>query len=72
MTPSPWRHSRHHIECCFNCKPPKRYPGCGDHCPEYKEEKAKLAADKQREKEYLENHPTISNYDFNKVKRKNR
>lgn len=28
------------IECCHHCKPPKRKPGCHDHCPEYKAERA--------------------------------
>ncbi|TLN26710.1 hypothetical protein FDZ71_00425 [bacterium] len=28
------------IRCCHKCKPPKRYPGCGDHCDEYRAEKA--------------------------------
>lgn len=22
------------FECCHFCKPPKRYPGCQDHCPD--------------------------------------
>lgn len=64
--PTPWRNERHIIECCDGCVPPKRYPGCGATCKEYKEEKAKYLADKQREKEYLKTHPTISDYDFNK------
>lgn len=68
MSPSPWRKERRSIKCCKDCKPPKRYPGCGDHCPEYKKEKAKYLADKQKEKEYLANHPTISDYDFSRSK----
>lgn len=28
------------IKCCKDCKPPKRYPGCSDHCEDYKKEKA--------------------------------
>lgn len=24
-------------ECCHYCKPPKRYPGCHDHCPDKQE-----------------------------------
>lgn len=24
--------------CCYGCVPPKRYPGCHDHCPERKEQ----------------------------------
>ena len=66
MSPSPWRSERRSINCCYGCKPPKRYPGCGDHCPEYKKEKAQHAIEKQREKEYKEKHPTLSNYDFNR------
>lgn len=29
------------FECCHYCKPPKRYPGCQDHCPEGIAAKAK-------------------------------
>lgn len=63
----PWR-SHREIKCCFGCVPPKRYPGCGDRCPEYKAEKAKIAEEKQREKEYKDNHPVLKAYDFNKVR----
>ncbi len=28
------------INCCHYCVPPKRHPGCHDHCPEYAAEKA--------------------------------
>ena len=38
-TNSPWRKERYHIKCCNGCIPPKRYPGCGGKCKEYKEEK---------------------------------
>ena len=31
------------FECCHKCVPPKRYPGCGDHCKEYKDTKARIA-----------------------------
>lgn len=65
MSPSPWRQERRAIDCCKDCKPPKRYPGCGDHCEEYKKQKAKYLADKQREKEDKERRPALSNYDFN-------
>ena len=68
MSPSPWRTERKIIKCCIDCKPPKRYPGCGDKCKEYKEEKAKYTADKQKEKDYLNNHRPLSNYDFNRYK----
>lgn len=26
------------FDCCIKCKPPKRYPGCSDKCPEYSEQ----------------------------------
>lgn len=68
MTPTPWRTERYAIKCCKGCVAPKRYPGCGSHCKEYKEEKAKYLADKQREKEYLSNNPVIKEYDFNRVR----
>ena len=35
-----------HIKCCHPCVAPKRYPGCGDHCKEYQDERAQLDADK--------------------------
>lgn len=31
------------FECCHYCKPPKRYPGCQDHCPDGIAAKAKHA-----------------------------
>ena len=68
MTPSPWRNERRSIDCCKDCKPPKRYPGCGDHCPEYKAQKAKHELEKQREREYKKNNPLIKEYDFSKVR----
>lgn len=40
------------MKCCMPCVPPKRYPGCHDHCPEYAAEKAedqkKKELDRQR------------------------
>ena len=41
------------MKCCKHCVPPKRHPGCHDHCPEYAEERAvynekKAAADKKK------------------------
>lgn len=30
------------FECCFNCKQPKRHPGCHDRCPEYTTDLAKF------------------------------
>ena len=35
------------IKCCYGCVAPKRYPGCGDHCPEYKAEKAQDQEEKK-------------------------
>lgn len=23
------------VKCCKDCVPPKRHPGCHDHCPDY-------------------------------------
>lgn len=31
---------------CKDCVPPKRYPGCHDHCQEYKDVKAKASANR--------------------------
>lgn len=64
MNKIPW--ARKGIKCCKDCVPPKRYPGCGDHCKEYQEEKAKLAAAKKKEKEYKDNNPVLNYYDFNR------
>lgn len=61
-----WKNERRVIKCCKDCKPPKRKPGCGDHCPEYKAEKAQLKADKEREKEIRRSRPLIKDYDFNR------
>lgn len=41
------------FEHCHHCKPPKRYPGCQDHCPDGRADKAeynekKAAYDKAR------------------------
>ena len=36
------------INCCNGCVPPKRYPGCHGHCPEYIEAKAKHDAERER------------------------
>ena len=45
------------IISCKDCKPPKRYPGCHDHCPEYLAQKSehdqrKAAEDKKRQTSY--------------------
>mgnify|MGYP003290386388 CR=1 FL=1 len=68
MNASPWTKERRTIICCKDCKPPKRYPGCGDHCKEYKKEKIKLRIQRQREKQYNSTHPVLNAYDFNKIR----
>ena len=35
------------IRCCNGCVPPKRYPGCHGHCPEYIEAKAQHDAERE-------------------------
>lgn len=35
-----------YFEKCQHCVPPKRKPGCQDHCPHYAEARAKYDADK--------------------------
>lgn len=36
------------IKCCINCVPPRRYPGCGGACEEYKAEKAAIIEQNRR------------------------
>lgn len=36
------------IYSCKGCIPPKRYPGCHDHCPEYLEAKKKHDEEKAK------------------------
>lgn len=38
------------IECCRDCAPPKRRPGCHGSCPEYRMERAEL--DKRNAEEW--------------------
>lgn len=45
--------ARSAFECCHYCKPPKRKPGCQDHCPDMEKAKEihkelKAADDKAR------------------------
>lgn len=43
--------------CCKFCVPPKRYPGCHDHCPE----RAAWVRDRENKKaEYAKRHETDS------------
>ncbi len=67
MSNHPWRNQRHAVQCCNGCVPPKRYPGCGDHCSEYKKEKAQYKADIKREEERKAiEHTRVTDYDFNR------
>lgn len=55
--------SRFSITCCKDCKPPERYPGCGDHCQKYKEEKARI---EELKKEYRkQTGPVLTQFDYN-------
>lgn len=42
------------ITCCNNCVAPKRYPGCHDKCPEYKEQRAEFDKEKEAERKWKE------------------
>ena len=42
-----------YFECCINCTPPKRYPGCSGSCPEYKEARARYDADKAKANKHI-------------------
>lgn len=66
MSDTPWRRERHIIKCCYGCVPPKRYPGCGAHCKEYKDEKAEYK--RQMEEYERSKKPALSSYDFDKVR----
>ena len=39
------------FECCHQCHPPKRYPGCHSDCPEYLKDKAEYDKRKAAEDE---------------------
>ena len=57
------------INCCKDCKPPKRYPGCGADCDEYKKQKATHIETEQRKKEYMKKtNNVLRTYDFEKVR----
>ena len=43
-----------YFEACIKCVPPKRYPGCQDHCPEHAKEKAIYEKDKAAERKRRE------------------
>lgn len=48
------------FECCHYCKPPKRYPGCHDKCPDYKEQKRLWDERKEAEKQAKSEEPWIT------------
>lgn len=54
------------IKCCKDCVPPERYPGCGDHCDRYKQEKA---AYEKRKSEYKQQsiQRNVTEYDFHRT-----
>lgn len=41
------------IYSCMGCVPPKRYPGCHSHCPEYAKEKAQYEKDMDVQKQKI-------------------
>lgn len=53
------------IKCCQPCKPPKRYPGCSDHCPEYAKERAQHDKDmaEYRRQKAIQSGITSQKYD---------
>ncbi len=55
------------IKCCKDCVPPKRYPGCGANCPEYKEERKQL--DKENELIRKNKNPDVLGYAQTKIDR---
>lgn len=67
--PSPWNKQKCVIECCYNCVPPKRYPGCGANCQEYKDEKARYLIEKERKREIEKREHDVRGYFVNKAKR---
>lgn len=60
------------IKCCHPCKPPKRYPGCHDHCPEYAKERAQHDKDTAAYKKKLRTEAGITSQKINGVVRANR
>ena len=68
MEPNPWKHTRNAIKCCIDCKPPKRFPGCGGTCEEYKKEKAEYLENKEKYRIERENNPPLTSFDFDKVR----
>lgn len=47
------------FECCHKCVAPKRHPGCGGSCEEYKKAKAVHEAKKQQRLEVLTSEHTV-------------
>lgn len=51
------------INCCKDCVPPQRHPGCHSKCEQYAKEKLEYDKLKKKERESM-NH-IIKQYDFN-------
>lgn len=62
---SPWANERRPFDCCSKCEPPKRRPGCGSTCKEYKAEKAEYKRQMHEYEKKLP--PLLTNYDFDKI-----
>ncbi len=58
------------IKCCKDCKPPKRYPGCGADCEEYKNEKQKHELRKEKERANKNKNPILGKHDFDMLQPK--
>lgn len=59
------------IQCCKDCIPPKRHPGCGAICEDYKAEKARIAELKKRQWEANKNFGIMREYKENSNSFKN-
>lgn len=57
------------ISCCRNCVPPKRKPGCHDHCEEYQREKAERTERKANIDRQLERERDMDGYEFGRIER---
>lgn len=47
------------FESCIKCVPPKRHPGCQDHCPDYAKDKAEYNEKKGAENKKRKVHNDI-------------
>lgn len=60
------------IYSCMGCVPPKRYPGCHSHWPEYAKEKAQHEKDTAEYKKKMLTEASITTQKINGVARANR